>query len=121
VTAPFRFVIWLFKTWNWYIAFGVMAVITGMIVLIVITATSHTTTPAATAAAESVTIPSAITAPYLVQTSSRYYYAGQVTQSGPDYIIKSYWYLDLSSQKWVKSPDPLDLSPNYGKITVTKR
>jgi len=74
----------LFKTWNWYIAFGVMAVITGMIVLIVIYRTSHTRHRLQPAAAESVTIPSAITAPTSCRLSSRYYYAGQ--SRSPDRI-----------------------------------
>jgi len=40
VTAPFRFVIWLFKTWKWYIACGILAVITiaGVVIFMVATA-----------------------------------------------------------------------------------
>ena len=40
VTAPFRFVVWLFKTWKWYIACGILAVITiaGVVIFMVATA-----------------------------------------------------------------------------------
>ena len=101
VSLPFRFVAGLFKTWKWYVACGILAVIT------------MTTT-------QTSTIPSDIMAPYLVKTSSLYYYAGKVTVAGADYVLTPYWYFNSSSDQWVKSAS-LTITPNYGKVTVTKR
>ena len=70
VTLPFRAVVWLFKTWKWYVAFGIMAVITivGVVIFMVATAKKPaasiiTTTTVTTSTS---TIPSDILAPYLV-------------------------------------------------------
>jgi hypothetical protein len=124
VTLPFRAVVWLFKTWKWYVAFGIMAVITivGVVIFMVATAKKPaasiiTTTTVTTSTS---TIPSDILAPYLVQTSSLYYYAGKVTVSGADYVLAPYWYFNNSSHQWVKSAS-LTITPNYGKIKVSKR
>ena len=123
VTLPFRAVVWLSKTWKWYIAFGIMAVITiaGVVIFMVATAKKS---PAAvvttTTTTQASTIPSDILAPYLVQTSSLYYYAGKVTISGADYVLTPYWYFNSSSHQWVKSAS-LTITPNYGKIEVSKR
>ena len=40
VTLPFRAVVWLFKTWKWYFACGILAVITiaGVVIFMVATA-----------------------------------------------------------------------------------
>ena len=121
VTAPFRFVVWLFKTWKWYIACGILAVITiaGVVIFMVTTAKK----PAAaitTTTTQASTIPSDILAPYLVQTSSLYYYAGKVAYSDGDYVLTPYWYFNTSSDQWVKSAS-LTITPNYGKIEVSKR
>jgi N-acetylneuraminic acid mutarotase len=55
-----------------------------------------------------------------VKTSSLYYYAGKVTVAGADYVLTPYWYFNSSSDQWVKSAS-LTITPNYGKVTVTKR
>ena len=121
ISLPFRFVVGLFKTWKWYFACGILAVITiaGVVIFIVATAKK----PAAaitTTTTQASTIPSDILAPYLVQTSSRYYYAGKVTITGADYVLTPYWYFNDSSDQWVKSAS-LTITPNYGKIEVSKR
>ena len=121
VTAPFRFVIWLFKTWKWYIACGILAVITiaGVVIFMVATAKK----PAAaitTTATQAPTIPNDIQVPYMVKTPSLYYYAGKVTYSYGDYVLMPYWYFNTSSDQWVKSAS-LTITPNYGKIEVSKR
>ena len=121
VTLPFRLVVWLFKTWKWYVAFGILAVITiaGVVIFMVATAKK----PAAvivTTTTQTSTIPSDILAPYLVKTPSLYYYAGKVTITGADYVLTPYWYFNTSSGQWVKSAS-LTITPNYGKIEVSKR
>jgi len=121
ISLPFRFVVGLFKTWKWYFACGILAVITvaGVVIFIVATAKK----PAAaitTMTTQASTIPSDNLAPYLVQTSSRYYYAGKVTITGADYVLTPYWYFNDSSDQWVKSAS-LTITPNYGKIEVSKR
>jgi hypothetical protein len=121
ISLPFQFVVGLFKTWKWYFACGILAVITiaGVVIFIVATAKK----PAAaitTTTTQTSTTPSDILAPYLVQTSSRYYYAGKVTISGSDYVLTPYWYFNDSSDQWVKSAY-LTITPNYGKIEVSKR
>jgi hypothetical protein len=121
ISLPFRFVVGLFKTWKWYFACGILAVITvaGVVIFIVATAKK----PAAaitTTTTQASTIPSDNLAPYLVQTSSRYYYAGKVTITGADYVLTPYWYFNDSSDQWVKSAS-LTITPNYGKIEVSKR
>ena len=121
VTLPFRAVVWLFKTWKWYVACGILAVITiaGVVIFMVATAKK----PAAvitTTTTQTSTIPSDILAPYLVKTPSLYYYAGKVTNTGADYVLTPYWYFNSSSDQWVKSAS-LTITPNYGKVTVTKR
>ena len=121
ISLPFRFVVGLFKTWKWYFACGILAVITiaGIVIFIVATAKK----PAAaitTTTTQASTIPSDNLAPYLVQTSSRYYYAGKVTITGADCVLTPYWYFNDSSDQWVKSAS-LTITPNYGKIEVSKR
>jgi hypothetical protein len=121
ISLPFRAVVWLFKTWKWYIAFGTLAGVTiaGVVIFMVATAKK----PAAatvTTATQASTIPSDMLAPYMVQTPSRYYYAGKVTTTGSDYVLTPYWYFNDSSDQWVKSAS-LTITPNYGKIEVSKR
>jgi uncharacterized membrane protein (GlpM family) len=121
VSFPFRFVSGLFKTWKWYVACGILAVITiaGVVIFMVATAKK----PAAvitTTTTQTSTIPSDILAPYLVKTPSLYYYAGKVTITGADYVLTPYWYFNSSSDQWVKSAS-LTITPNYGKIEVSKR
>jgi uncharacterized membrane protein (GlpM family) len=122
VTLPFRAVVWLFKTWKWYVAFGIMAVITiaGVVIFMVATAKKSPAVATTTTITQASTIPSDILAPYLVQTSSLYYYAGKVTVSGNNYVLTPYWYFNSSSHQWVKSAS-LTITPNYGKIEVSKR
>ena len=121
VSLPFKFVAGLFKTWKWYVACGILAVITIAGVAIFMVATAKK--PAAvitTTTTQTSTIPSDILAPYLVKTSSLYYYAGKVTITGADYVLTPYWYFNSSSDQWVKSAS-LTITPNYGKIEVSKR
>jgi hypothetical protein len=121
VTAPFRFVAWLFKTWKWPIACGILAVITIAGVVIFMEATAKKpATAITTMTTQGSNIPSDILAPYMVQTPSLYYYAGKVTISGADYILTPYWYFNSSLHQWVKSAS-LTITPNYGKIEVSKR
>ena len=97
VTAPFRFVIWLFKTWKWYIACGILAVITIAGVVIFMVATAKKPAAITTTTTQVPTIPNDIQVPYMVQTPSLYYYAGKVTISGSDYVLMPYWYFNTSS------------------------
>ena len=120
VTAPFQFVIWLFKTWKWYIACGILAVITIAGVVIFMVATAKKPAAITTTTTQAPTIPNDIQAPYMIQTPSIYYYAGKVTISGSDYVLMPYWYFNTSSDQWVKSAS-LTITPNYGKIEVSKR
>jgi uncharacterized membrane protein (GlpM family) len=119
VSLPFKFVAGLFKTWKWYVACGILAVITIAGVAIFMAATAKKPAAVITTTQTS-TIPSDIMAPYLVKTSSLYYYAGKVTVAGADYVLTPYWYFNSSSDQWVKSAS-LTITPNYGKVTVTKR
>jgi hypothetical protein len=121
VTAPFRFAVLLFKTWKWYIAGGILAVITITGVVIFMVTTAKKPAPAVpTMTTQAPTIPNDIQAPYMVQTPSLYYYAGKVTFSNGDYVLTPYWYFNISSDQWVKSAS-LTITPNYGKIEVSKR
>ena len=122
ITLPFRAVVWLFKTWKWPVAFGVLAAVTiaGVVIFMVATAKKPAVSAVTTTTTVASTIPSDIMAPYLVQTSSRYYYAGKVTVSGTNYVLTPYWYFNDSSHQWVKSAS-LTITPNYGKIEVSKR
>jgi len=70
------------------VACGILAVITiaGVVIFMVATAKK----PAAvitTTTTQTSTIPSDYPAPYLVKTSSLYYYAGKVTVAGADYVL----------------------------------
>ena len=122
ITLPFRFVVGLFKTWKWYFACVILAVITiaGVVIFMVATAKKSPAVITTTTTTQASTIPSDILAPYLVQTPSRYYYAGKVTISGSNYVLTPYWYFNDSSDQWVKSAS-LTITPNYGKIKVSKR
>ena len=120
VTAPFRFVVWLFKTWKLYIACGILAVITIAGVVIFMVATAKKPAAITTTTTQASTIPSDILAPYLVKTPSLYYYAGKVTVYGNNYVLTPYWYFNSSSDQCVKSAS-LTITPNYGKIEVSKR
>ena len=60
VTAPFRFVIWLFKTWKWYIACGILAVITIAGVVIFMVATAKKPAAITTTTTQAPTIPNDI-------------------------------------------------------------
>jgi len=69
VTAPFRFAVLLFKTWKWYIAGGILAVITITGVVIFMVTTAKKPAPAVpTMTTQAPTIPNDIQAPYMVQT-----------------------------------------------------
>jgi hypothetical protein len=81
VTAPFRFVVWLFKTWKWYIACGILAVITIAGGVIFMVATAKKPAAITTTTTQVPTIPNDIQVPYMVQTPSLYYYVGNVTIS----------------------------------------
>ena len=66
-----------------------------------------------------VTTPSIAEAPYVVTTSSRYYYAAQVEQKDGITTITRYW--ELWGGKWVKNPGTLTMGKEFGTVTVGKR
>ena len=81
VSLPFRFVAGLFKTWKWYVACGILAVITIAGVVIFMVATAKKPAAITTTTTQVPTIPNDIQVPYMVQTPSLYYYVGNVTIS----------------------------------------
>lgn len=115
----YSFLRWSFTSgWKGYAAL-IIAVIIGLTGILVIRSTFITNDKPA--AIQEIVIPARKTAPYLVETSSRQYYAAKaVKDKAGDVTMTDYW--ELLSNQWVKTPGEYVLEvETYGTITVTKR
>lgn len=63
--------------------------------------------------------PGVNSAPYIVQTPSRAYYAKDVLQQGDNVVIHGYW--DFDGEEWQFADRVLLLTKNYGEVTVERR
>lgn len=66
-----------------------------------------------------ISTPSIQEAPYIVTTSSRYYYVKQVEQKNGVTTMTIYW--ELYGGKWTKHPGSISLGKEFGTVTVGKR
>ncbi len=101
--------------------FAVLAVII-IVIVIGVNMIKNTVTPAkpAVAGAQTVDLPSIKSAPYLVKTASRHYYAKTVETDAVTgaTTLTDYW--ELVDNKWLKGKI-LVLDKTFGKVTVSKR
>lgn len=118
--APLK-VIWAFLRWTFtsglkgWIVLGLLVVLVLFGVCKVNSAIQHTKTPVET----TVSVPSKTDAPFIVQTSSRYYYAAEVVNNSG--VVTMTRYYELFGGKWVFNPGTLKLGKEFGVVTVGRR
>lgn len=122
--APFSFLKWAFTNgWKGIIVLIVVLimVVVGFFVIKgkVDESMKNDSKPAVTATVQP-GVPSNKTAPFLVRTWSRNYYAVKAVQDKDGSVtMTGYW--ESINGKWVERKGVLDLDPTFGKITIQKR
>jgi hypothetical protein len=115
---PFRFIRWCFRN-GWK---GIIALVAAIIIIIVGYVVIHNAVfPTPTEQTQQQTgIPKAKEAPFIVQTSTRMYYAFQAT-TAKDGTVTMIVYWENIKNKWTKNPGTLVLDKFYGTVKIYKR
>lgn len=103
---------WMFWRFGWW---ALLIIILFVVVVAVILAGILSPKPEA---ATNTFIPSVSQAPYLIETSSRYYYAAAYEKDGDTTILTGYWVFE--GEKWIYY-DRLVLTPAFGEVTIGRR
>lgn len=118
-TVPYRFLKWCFTNgWKGIAVFIVAAVVIVVGVVMITNTFKKDIKPEPTKA--EITIPTVKQAPYLVTTSSRYYYADKAVKD-KDGVVTMTDYWELKGEEWVKQDKTLVLDNKYGEVKIRKR
>jgi hypothetical protein len=119
LTALWHFLRWCFTTgWKGLLVLVLVVAIALFAYCKINTAVRGAITPKTTTQT-TIAIPTKVEAPYLVKTSTRYYYAFKVVQKDGITTMAGYW--SLEGAKWVFYEETLVLGAEFGKVTVSKR
>jgi uncharacterized membrane protein len=115
IAAPFRLIGYI---WNRFGGIGiiVLLVLIAIIVVIVLIINGNQQRRAEILQAS---IPSVTSAPYLIQTTSRYYFALEVKETTDGYYLPVYW--EQVGGRWLKRTDLHLKRALFGEIPVKKR
>lgn len=123
LTALWHLLRWCFTTgWKGLLVLVLVVAIALFAYCKVNTAVRGVITPKTTAKttiAATIPIPSKAEAPYVVYTSTRYYYAVKAVQKKGVTTLTGYW--EWLDKKWTFNPNILVMDKEFGKVLVSKR
>jgi len=117
-TLLFNFLKWCFTSgWKGIMVIGTICVLLVLIIIVV-----HTNTGTGIKDKNTITsaaAPTVAQAPYIIQTSSRYYYAAKAETKDGITTMTGYW--ELTGKTWKYNKGTLVLTKEFGTVTVGKR
>jgi hypothetical protein len=117
ILVPFSIIKWLFGRFGAMIGFAILAVFITVTVIVVRVAVSPQAKPAIVQQVN-IKVPTIKQAPYIIRTSSRYYYVATYTEENGTTTLTGFWALE--NGEWVKYKT-LTLTPAYGAVVIEKR